>query len=233
MAAPVCAVTGVGPGNGAAFARRFAEAGYAVAMLARSAEALARFESEIPGARAFPADVADAASVEQAFERVRGELGPVEVLLHNAGSGIFGGFDQVEAETLEQAWRVNALGLFHCAKQVVPDMRRAGGGAILVSGATAALRGGAAFAAFAQAKAAQRSLAQSLARSLGPEGIHVAYVIIDGVVDIPRARKLFGDKPDDFFLRPDAIADTMLHLARQDRSAWSFEVDLRPFGEKW
>ena len=100
-------------------------------------------------------------------------------------------------------------------------------------GATASLRGGAGTAAFASAKAAQRSLAQSMARSLGPVGIHVAYVVIDGVIDIPRIRGFFKDKPDDFFLKPDDIADTVYHLATQPRSAWSFEVDVRPFGEKW
>lgn len=233
MTAPVCVVTGVGPGNGAAFSRRFAGEGYRVAMLARSADALKKLEQEIDGARAFACDVTDAGAVGETFARLRADLGPVRVLVHNAGSGVFGGFLEADAAQLEQAWRVNTLGLFLCGQEAAADMLEAGRGAIIVSGATAALRGGAGFASFASAKAAQRSLAQSMARQLGPRGIHVAYVVIDGVIDVPRTRQIFGDRPDDFFLKPDAIADTVFHLARQDPSAWSFEVDVRPFGEKW
>ena len=106
-------------------------------------------------------------------------------------------------------------------------------GAIIVTGATASLRGGANTAAFAAAKAAQRSLAQSAARSLGPKGIHVAYVIVDGVIDMPTTRTLLPDQPDEFFLKPDAIAETVYHIAHQDPSAWTFEVDIRPHVEKW
>lgn len=115
----------------------------------------------------------------------------------------------------------------------MPSMRERGDGAILVTGATASLRGGAGFAAFASAKAAQRMLAESMARQVGPEGVHVVYVVVDGVIDMPTTRRFFADRPDDFFLAPTAIAETYFHLAHQDRSAWSFQVDLRPFGEKW
>jgi NAD(P)-dependent dehydrogenase (short-subunit alcohol dehydrogenase family) len=233
MATPVCVVTGVGPGLGASLVRRFAVGGHPVAMLARSTETSARLAAEVQGARAYTCDVGDAASVGDAIARVRAEQGPIGVLCHNAGNAVFGTVDDLREDQFTAAWRVNALGLFHCAKAVLPDMRAAGGGAILVTGATAALRGGARFAGFASAKAAQRSLAQSLARQLGPENIHVAYVVVDGVIDMPTTRRLFGDKPDAFYLRPDAIAETFWHLATQDRSAWTFEVDLRPFGEKW
>jgi NAD(P)-dependent dehydrogenase (short-subunit alcohol dehydrogenase family) len=233
MANPVCVVTGVGPGNGSAFSRRFAREGYRVAMLARSAEALEEFEARIGGTRGYACDVADAEAVRECFARVRSELGPVEVLVHNAGSGVFASFLDATPAQLEQAWRVNVLGLFLCGREAVADMQKAGRGAIVVSGATASLRGGAATAAFASAKAAQRSLAQSMARQLGPQGIHVALVVIDGVIDIPRTRALLKDRPDAFFLKADAIADSVYHLATQDRSAWTFELDLRPFGEKW
>ena len=233
MGKPVCVVTGVGPGNGAAFTRRFLDEGYAVAMLARSQETLARLEGELPGARGFVADVGDPGQVRASFERIRSELGPVAVLVHNAGSGAFSSFLDTEPAQLEAAWRTNALGLLLCGREAAADMQKAGGGAIVVIGATASLRGGAATAAFASAKAAQRSLAQSMARSLGPEGIHVSYVIVDGVIDIPRTRAMLPDRPDEFFLEPDRIADTVFHLATQDRSAWTFELDLRPFGEKW
>jgi len=112
-------------------------------------------------------------------------------------------------------------------------MIAAGGGTILVTGATASLRGGAAFAAFASAKAGQRALAQSMARLLGPKGVHVAYVVIDGVIDMPRTRESMANAPKEPFLAPDAIAETYWQVASQDRSAWTFELDLRPFTEKW
>ena len=108
-----------------------------------------------------------------------------------------------------------------------------GAGAIVVIGNTSAWRGVANYAGFAPSKAAQRILAQSMARSLGPRGVHVAYIIVDAVIDVPWARSFFADKPDDFFCKPTAIAETVFHVAHQDRSAWTFELDLRPFGEKW
>jgi NAD(P)-dependent dehydrogenase (short-subunit alcohol dehydrogenase family) len=233
MTSPVCVITGVGPGNGAAFTRRFAGAGYRVAMLARSEDRLRDLEAAIPQAKGYAVDVADAASVQAGFARVRAELGAVDVLVHNAGSGAFGDFLHTPPEVFEYAWRVNALGLLLCGHAVVPDMLAAGHGAIIVTGATASLRGGANFAAFAPAKAAQRALAQSMARSLGPKGIHVALVVVDGVIDIPNTRSMFPNQPDEFYLKPDAIADTVLSLVQQDRSAWTFELDLRPFSETW
>jgi NAD(P)-dependent dehydrogenase (short-subunit alcohol dehydrogenase family) len=230
---PVCVVTGVGPGTGLAVARRFAAGGYAVAMMARSVDALAGFARETPGTHPIPADVSDAASVEAAFARVRRELGAPRVLVHNAGNAVFGAVLDVTPAQFETAWRVNTHGLFLAGRAVLPDMLATGAGTILVTGATSAWRGGAGFAAFASAKAAQRVLAESMARSVGPRGVHVAYVVIDGVIDMPTTRAFFKDKSDDFFLRPSAIADTYFYLAHQDRSAWTFEVDLRPFGEKW
>ena len=233
MSKRVCAVTGVGPGTGAALVRRFAAEGYRVAMLARTAERLDELARSIPGARAYAADVADEAAVRDAFARIRSDLGVVETLLYNAGSGMFAPFLDTPPDAFEAAWRVNALGLLLCSREVVPAMLEAGHGSILVTGATASLRGGTNFAAFAPAKAAQRVLAQSMARSLGPHGVHVAYVIVDGVIDIPNTRAFLGDRPDDFFLKPDAIAETFWQIARQDRSAWTFELDVRPFGERW
>ncbi len=229
----VCVITGVGPGTGAALARRFAAAGYRVAMLARSTDTLGRLEAELPDARGYACDVADAGAVHDAFARIRGELGAPAVLLHNAGSGVFSSFVDTTPDLFEASWRTNALGLLLCAHAVVPGMLEAGRGAIVVTGATASLRGGANFTAFAAAKAAQRSLAQSMARGLGPRGIHVAYVIVDGVIDIPNTRALFPDRPDEFFLRADAIAETVHHVAHQEPSAWTFELDVRPFGERW
>jgi NAD(P)-dependent dehydrogenase (short-subunit alcohol dehydrogenase family) len=141
--------------------------------------------------------------------------------------------DQVTPQAFEDAWRVNALGLLLVAQAFLPDLRQRGGGHLVVIGATASVRGGANFAAFAPAKAAQRSLAQSLARHLGPEGVHVCCVVIDGVIDSSRTRQMFRDKPDDFYLKPDDIAESVYALATQPRSAWTFELDLRPSAEKW
>jgi len=233
MGSKVCVVTGVGPGNGASFARKFASEGYRVAMLARSAAKLRELEAAIPGARGYATDVGDRVAVDAAFARIRSDLGAVDVLLHNAGGGSFAPFLDVTPEMLEESWRTNTLALLLCARQVVPDMLRGGRGAIVVTGATASWRGGPVTAAFASAKAGQRSLAQSMARSLGPQGIHVAYVIVDGVIDMPVTRAFFSDRSNEFFLKPDAIAETVFHLVHQDPSAWTFEVDLRPFGEKW
>jgi NAD(P)-dependent dehydrogenase (short-subunit alcohol dehydrogenase family) len=233
MTNPVCVITGVGPGNGASLTRRFAAAGYRVAMLARSRQTLAELEAAVPAARGYALDVGDATAVGEVFGRIRAELGPVDVLIHNAGSGAFSRFMDTTPEMLEQSWRVNALGLLLCGQAVVRDMLPRRRGAVIVIGATASLRGGANAAAFAQGKAAQRALAQSMARGLGPQGVHVALVIVDGVIDLPRTRAMMPDRPDDFFLKPDAIAEAVYELAHQDRSAWTFEIDLRPYGEKW
>jgi NAD(P)-dependent dehydrogenase (short-subunit alcohol dehydrogenase family) len=202
-------------------------------MVARSAERLSELALTIPGSRGYAADVGDAHAVADAFARIRAELGAIDTLLYNAGSGLFAPFLDTTPDLFEAAWRVNALGLLLCAREVAPPMVAAGSGTILVTGATASLRGGLNFAAFAPAKAAQRSLAQAMARNLGPHGIHVGYVIVDGVIDIPITRAMLSDRPDDFFLAPDAIAETFWQLAHQDRSAWTFELDVRPFGEKW
>jgi NAD(P)-dependent dehydrogenase (short-subunit alcohol dehydrogenase family) len=230
---PVCAVVGVGPGNGAAFARRFATDGYAVALLARRLDVPRELAEALPGARPFACDVTDAASVARAFGELRAAMGEPEVVIYNAGSGAFGPFERATAAEFEASWRVNALGGFLVAKEVVPAMQRAGRGAIVFVGATASRRGGANTVAFAPAKAAQRSLAESLARQLWPAGIHVALIILDGVVDLPRTRARLRDKPDEFFVRPDDVAATAAWLAAQPRSAWAFEVEARPFGETW
>jgi NAD(P)-dependent dehydrogenase (short-subunit alcohol dehydrogenase family) len=235
MGKKVCVVTGVGEGNGRAISARFARDGYAVAMLARSAERLRKLEAEIDGAKGYPCDVSDEAAVEATVEAIHRDLGPIDTLVHNAGSGMFADFHDTSPEQLRTAFEVNALSLLLLGQPATRDMLEAGAGNVVVVGATASLRGGANFAPFAAAKAAQRSLAQSMARSLGPRGVHVSYLIIDGVVDTPRTRAAdwAKDKPDDFFLQPDHIADTIHYLTQQPRSAWTFELDVRPFGEPW
>jgi len=233
MTKPVCVVVGVGEGNGAALARAFAGDGMALALLARGTGFTAALAEELGDARAYACDVADPVAVADVFARIRDELGDPATILYNAGSGTWGDVEAIGLDDFEQAWRINAYGALAISQQAIPAMKAAGSGTIIFIGATASLRGGPRTAAFAPAKAAQRSLAESMARSLGPAGIHVALVVIDAIVDLPRTRRSMPDKPDTFFLKPEDMAATALWLARQPRSAWTFEADVRPFGEKW
>jgi NADP-dependent 3-hydroxy acid dehydrogenase YdfG len=230
---PVAVVSGVGPGTGAAIARRFARGGYSVAMLARTRERLTALEQELPNAKGYPCDVTDAAQIDSAIKAIRSEMGVPKVLIHNAVGGAFGNFMEIDPEVLNRNFQVNTMGLLHLARQLAPAMVTAGEGAMVASGNTSALRGKASFAGFAPTKAAQRILAESIARELGPKGVHVAYVLIDAVIDLEWTRKRFADAPDDFFIKPAAIADEIWHVVHQDRSAWSFNVEVRPFRETW
>ena len=228
-AKPLAFVTGVGPGTGAAISRRFAQDGYRVAMLARNADRLAALEKEIPDSIAVSCDVSDAAALERAIARV----GDPKVVVHNAVGGAFGTFDKIEAETLRRNFEINTMALFRLARLTTPAMVAAGDGALIVTGNTSAERGRPAFAGFAPTKAAQRILAESLARDLGPKGVHVAYLVIDAAIDVPWQRELQPDKPDDFFISPTSIAAEVYHLAHQPRDAWSFRAEVRPFHEPW
>jgi NAD(P)-dependent dehydrogenase (short-subunit alcohol dehydrogenase family) len=233
---PVAVVVGVGPGTGAALARRFAK-GYRVALVARSTDYLKTLADEIRagGGEALeaPADVGNFSEVAGAFAAIREKLADPELLLYNAGSGVWGTIVDVTPQQYEAAWRVNAFGSFLCAKEVAPAMVARGHGVILFTGATAGVKAGPRSIAFGPAKFAMRGLAQSLARDLGPRGIHVAWINIDGGIDIPRVRRGNPHFKEDDLLKPDAIADTYWHLAHQDRSAWTMDLELRPFKEKF
>ena len=178
-------------------------------------------------------DVTDAAQIDATLEAIRAELGAPKVLIHNAVGGAFGNFMEIDPEVLNRNFQVNTMALLYLARRLAPAMVAAGEGAIIASGNTSALRGKASFAGFAPTKAAQRILAESIARELGPKGVHVAYVLIDAVIDLEWTRKRWADAPDAFFIKPAAIADEIWHVAHQDRSAWSFNVEVRPFGEIW
>jgi len=230
---PVAVVAGAGPGNGQALARRFAEAGYAVALLARDLARVTALASEIRDARGYACDVGDAGSVSAAFANIRGDLGEVDVLLYNAGSGVFADVETITPEQFEASWRVNAFGALLCAKEAIPHMVQRGKGDIVFIGATASRRGGANTAAFAPAKAAQRSLAESMARKLWPKGVHVALVIVDGVVETPASRERMPDRSVEAFVSPVSLAETVYGLTIQDRRGWSFELEVRPFLEPW
>ncbi len=233
MSKPVCVVAGVGEGNGAALAKAFSREGMALALLARGTGFTSSLAQELGDARAYACDVTDAAAVADTFSRIRADLGEPSTVIYNAGPGVWGDVENIGLDTFEGVWRANAYGSLAVSQQVIPSMKAAGSGTIIFIGATASRRGGPNTAAFAPAKAAQRSLAESMARSLWPHGIHVALIVIDAVVDLPRTRRNMPDKPDSFFLQPGDMAATALWLAKQPRSAWSFEADVRPFGEKW
>lgn len=229
----VCVILGVGPGNGAAFAEKFSDEGYRVALCARNEKRLNEIATRIKNSSVFRYDVRDPEAPKRVFPEIRNQLGPVNILVYNAGAGAFANIDDATPEDFQAAWEVNTRGLFLAAKEVISDMRTAGGGNIVAIGATASLTGNAGFVPFASAKAAQRSLLQSLARYLGPERIHVSYVIVDGIINLERTRKLMPDNPDEFFMEPAQIAESVYFLTKQPSQAWTFELDLRPFGEKW
>jgi NAD(P)-dependent dehydrogenase (short-subunit alcohol dehydrogenase family) len=177
-------------------------------------------------------DVTDTNAVQSVFDRIAAQHGPVQNLIYNAHELFIGPFAETNAETFERIWRVNTLGAFLCAQAAIPQMMLSGGGAVVFSGATASWRGGARFAAFASSKFALRGLAQSLARECGPQNIHVAHVIIDGLIWGPAARDRHKAE-EARCLNADAVAETIMALIAQPRQAWTQEVDLRPATERF
>lgn len=235
---PTTYVLGVGPGLGAALCRRFAREGHAVALMARRKESLEpiRVDVEKAGGRAIAVEV-DAGSVPSVaagFALARGELGPADVFIYNAGTFAMGSVLELDPAAFEQGFRINCAGALLGAQQVLPAMLQNERGTILLTGATASLRGGARFAGFATGKFALRALAQSMARELHPRGIHVAHVIIDGQIDTARVRSRGGaDRDPATMLSPDAIAETYWQLHAQHPTSWTHEIDLRPSLEKF
>ena len=231
-------IAGVGSGLGESLARKFAAEGCSVGLFARSEEYLTDLEADLreenADALAVPTDVTDREGVAAAFEQVREEFGPIDVLVNHAGNYLSGGLLDIDPEGFEGMWRVAAYGGFLCSQAAVPDMLNDDeGGTVIFTGATSALRGPAKGLAFGSAKFAVRGMAESMARDLGPEGIHVAHVIIDGQILTPSAREGQPDRNAETFLDPDAIAESYWHLVEQDRSSWTLELDLRPHVEEF
>jgi len=230
-------VAGVGPGLGESLARKFADEGCSVGLFARSGEYVADLAEDLPAdALGVEADISDPDDVTEGFDRVRDELGPVDVLVNHASSGSWQGLRDISAESFERAWRVNGYGAFLCAKEAVADMLDGNdgserGGTVIFTGATSAIRGRGGALGFSSAKFAARGMAESMARELGPEGVHVAHVVIDGRILTPSANERSEDRPDEEFLDPEEIAESYWHLVEQDRSAWTLELDLRPHVE--
>ena len=233
---PICMITGLGEGTGGYTARRFSKAGYRIAMLARTQERLDRFEKELEGSKGFICDVSDINSLKQVCKKIKNDMGSPEVLIHNAVKGNFETLLQGKPEWLEENFRINTTSLMYLAHALLPDMVKKGKGVIIVTGNTAAKRGLASTPYFAPTKAAQRILAQSLARDFGPKGVHVAYLMVDASINTPwtrtRIKKQIG-QPEEFFAQPEDIAEEIFHIAKQNRSAWSFDYEIRPDIEKW
>jgi NAD(P)-dependent dehydrogenase (short-subunit alcohol dehydrogenase family) len=226
-------VVGVGPGLGWGLVRAFARSGRRVAAAARRSEHVSELAAAEPdlGVHAYACDATDGSAVRRLFEAVDRDLGAPRVVVFNAGVFQRAGILDLDAADLERSWRVGCLGAFHVGQAAARRMLD-GGGTILFTGATASLRGGAGFAALAVQKFGLRALAQSMARELAPRGVHVAHVIIDGVIASERTAA-FVPSGEDTALDPDAIARAYLGLHEQPRSAWTHELDLRPWVEKF
>lgn len=232
----VAVVVGAGPGLGSALARRFS-AGYDVALVARSAGVIDEIAQELNAsgtkAQAIRSDATQPEDVSRAHEKITNGLGAPEILIYNPGGGYRGRLTETTYEQFEATWRIHALGAFLWARQVVPEMLTRKKGVILITGATAGIKPFPTSAAFGPAKFAARGLAQVLSHDLHPQGIHVAYVNIDGAIDTPRVRERIRDLKQEDLLLPSAIAENYWQLAQQHPSAWSHELDLRPFKEKF
>jgi len=234
MAKPVAVIVGVGPGLGAALVRRCAGEGLTVVAAARRASALTDLKAGDNGARVHLHDCDATAPKDVAglFAHA-GDLGAIELVIFNAGAYQPGTVLETDPADFERCWRIGCLAGFLVAQAAARGMVARGQGSILFTGATASLRGSAGFANLASPKFALRALAQSLARELGPKGVHVAHVIIDGQIRSPRYEELLQSRGPDSLLEPDAIADAYWTLHRQHRSAWTHELDLRPWSERF
>ena len=241
MSEPVCAIVGAGDGLGRALASRFAREGMAIALISRSARGS---EAALTAARAvahdtpvefYAADATQPETIEKAFAQIASELGPVEVLIYNARGGydVRAPLDVTYAE-LEEIYRLEVIGAFAAAKAVMPGMIERCNGSVIFSSATAAFRGSASNPLFAIGKFGLRALAQSLAKAYARDGVHVAHMRLDCTLDVPMVREYMGDafKPEDT-ASTDDVADTYWWVHRQPRSAWSNEIELRPYTENW
>ena len=228
-----CLVTGVGPGTGRAIVKRFADAGYRVAMMARDEERLEAIVKEQPGTYAFSCDVTDYSALEDIVNRITTELGPIHTVIHNAVGAVLKNYLELDPEELRRNFEINTVALLRLAQMFTPSMIERGEGVLLATGNTSAYRGKANFAGFAPTKAAQRIMLESIARHAGPMGVHAAYIAIDAVIDVPWTREMFSDKPDEFFCQPDDIAQVCYDVAQQPKTAWSSDIVIRPYCEAW
>ena len=233
MSDKVALITGVGPGTGASLARRFSKSGFKVAMFARNKSRLENLEKELPYSKGYSCELRDPDQLNETVDKALKEFGYPDVFIHNAVRGTRGNFLEFSPEELQSNFDTNVISLLRIVQKISPNMIDNGNGAIIVTGNTSAHRGKANFGGTASTKAAQKILTESIARYLNPKGIHVAYITIDAAIDLEWTRKAWPEKPDDFFIKPDDIADEVWHIVHQSKSAWTFDHWLRPFGEHW
>ena len=238
---PVCLVIGAGDATGSAIAKRFAREGFVACLVRRGGDKLAPLvkEIEMAGGRAvgYGCDARKEEEMVALVDRIEAEVGPIEVAVFNVGANVRFGILEMTTRVYTKVWEMAALGGFHTGREAARVMLPRGKGTILFTGATASMRGGAGYAAFAGAKFALRALAQSMARELGPKGIHVAHLVIDGAIDTDFIRTQFPEryamKKDGGILAPASIAEAYWQIHRQSRDAWCHEMDLRPWVEGW
>ena len=242
--APVALVVGAGDFIGAAIARRFAAGGYTAALGRRHAEKLAPLVAEIEAsggrARAFALDARDEDNVVAVFEQIERELGPLEVVVFNVGANVSFPILETTSRVFRKVWEMACFAGFLCGREAAKHMRPRGRGSIFFTGATASLRGGKGFAAFSSAKSGLRALAQSMARELGPENLHVAHLVIDAGVDTAWVRERLREAgrdpaslPEGTLMNPASVGEAYWMLHQQPRDAWTFELDVRPHRESW
>ena len=224
-ATKVCALFGYGPGLGAALAKKWSKEGFSVAIMSRNLEKVKEAEALIPNSKGYACDVTIPSDISTTVAAIEKDLGPIDCLIYNAGNGVWKPWDQIQLDQFETGFQTNVFGLLKASQEIIPQMVQRGGGSVLITGATASLRGKPFTAGFAPPKAAQRMLAQSLARDVGPKNVHVGYFIIDGQIG--------KDDSNPARLDPNAIADTYFHVANQPKTCWSFETEVRPSVETW
>jgi len=237
----IALVIGAGDATGGAIARRFAREGYAVCVTRRQADKLeslkGRIESEGGVCHAFGSDAREEEEVIRLFTHIEADIGPIEVCVFNIGGNVRFSITETTARVYRKVWEMCAFAGFLAGREAARAMLPRKKGTIIFTGATASMRGGVGFAAFSGGKHALRALAQSMALELGPQGIHVAHVVIDGGIDTPFIQEMFPAryalKDEDGILNPEAIAENYWNLHCQQRSAWTHELDLRPWMEKW
>ncbi|MBS39473.1 MAG: SDR family NAD(P)-dependent oxidoreductase [Pseudomonadota bacterium] len=233
MSNKVALITGVGPGTGSSIARRFSKGGYKIAMIARDKERLKKLEDELEGSKGYSCELRNPEYLYNTIDEIIEDFGSPNLFIHNAVRGTRGNFLEFTSEELQSNFDINVMALHRIAQKVAPEMIKNKSGAIIVTGNTSAHRGKANFGGTASTKAAQKILTESFARYLNPKGVHVAYITIDAAIDLEWTRKAWPDKPDEFFILPNDIADEVWHIAHQAKSAWTFDHWLRPFGENW
>lgn len=221
----VCAIFGYGPGLSKAVAQKWSKEGFAVAAMARTLDNVKEAEATIPNVKGYVCDVTKPEDIASTVASIEKDLGPIDCLVYNAGRGVWKPWNQVPIADFEQGFQINVSGLLKASQEIVPKMIERGHGTVLITGATASLRGKPVTAGFAPQKGAQRMLAQALARDVGPKGVHVGYFIIDGAIGV--------DDKDPTKIDPNAIADTYWHVATQPKTCWSFETEVRPSVETW